>query len=502
MAEHRLRVVPSKERLPREQQLAWKLALLATGERPLDEGAVRMAENRVIDNTGVALAAINRAPVLNARSQALAHRRPGGAVLFGLPEEVRVDCEWAAWANATAVRELDFHDTFLAADYSHPGDNIAPILAVAQQTGRDGADLLRAILVAYEVQISLVKAISLHEYKKDHMAHLVPATAAGLGALLQLPTEVTYQAIQQAVHTGFSTRQSRKGEISSWKAYVPGYSGLLAVLAVDRAMRGEKSPSPIYEGEDSVVAWMLGGPDAEYRVPLAEPGEPLQAILESYTKEHSAEYQAQALIDLAFRMRQRITSLERIEEVVIVTSHHTHYVIGSGSSDPQKYDPKATRETLDHSAMYIFAVALEDGRWHHIDSYTPERAARGSTVRLWRKIRTVEDSRWTKRYHDPDPNRKAFGARVEITCADGSTIIDELAVAHAHSQGARPFGRGEYLDKFSSLTEGIVPPDEAGRFLELVQRLPALSAAELVGLNLRLPADALMGSERDTRGIF
>ena len=42
-------------------------------------------------------------------------------------------CEWAAWANSTAVRELDFHDTFLAADYSHPGDNIPPILAVAQQ---------------------------------------------------------------------------------------------------------------------------------------------------------------------------------------------------------------------------------------------------------------------------------------------------------------------------------------------------------------------------------
>ena len=42
-------------------------------------------------------------------------------------------CEWAAWANGTAVRELDFHDTFLAADYSHPGDNIPPILAVAQQ---------------------------------------------------------------------------------------------------------------------------------------------------------------------------------------------------------------------------------------------------------------------------------------------------------------------------------------------------------------------------------
>ena len=67
-------------------------------------------------------------------------------------------------ANGVAVRELDMHDTFLAADYSHPGDNIPPLLAVAQQCGRSGAQLLRAIAVAYEVQIDLVRAICLHEH--------------------------------------------------------------------------------------------------------------------------------------------------------------------------------------------------------------------------------------------------------------------------------------------------------------------------------------------------
>ena len=58
-----------------------------------------------------------------------------------LNPKVKVDCEWAAWANGTAVRELDYHDTFLAADYSHPGDNIPAILAVAQQKGCNGMDL-------------------------------------------------------------------------------------------------------------------------------------------------------------------------------------------------------------------------------------------------------------------------------------------------------------------------------------------------------------------------
>ena len=67
-------------------------------------------------------------------------------------------------------------------------------------------------------------------------------------------------------------------------------------------------------------------------------------------------------------MREQIKDVEAIDKIVIHTSHHTHYVIGTGANDPQKMDPKASRETLDHSIMYIFAVALEDGRWHHVDS--------------------------------------------------------------------------------------------------------------------------------------
>jgi 2-methylcitrate dehydratase len=198
--------------------------------------------------------------------------------LFGIPPAQRFECEWAAWANGVAVRELDMHDTFLAVDYSHPGDNIPPLLAVAQQCGCTGAQLLRGIVVAYEIQIDLVRAICLHEHKKDHIAHLCPSAAAGIGAMLGLDTDTIYQAVQQAVHVGFSTRQSRKGEISSWKAYAPAHAGKLAIEAVDRAMRGEKSPSPIYEGEDSVIAWMLGGKNASYDVPLPAPGEPCRAI--------------------------------------------------------------------------------------------------------------------------------------------------------------------------------------------------------------------------------
>ena len=486
MREIKVRAHKSSDNLKKENQLAWKIAEIASDKSRPGEDCIEMVINRIIDNASVAIASFNRKPVVSAREMALAHPRKNGSTIFGLNSKIKVHCEWAAWANGTAVRELDFHDTFLAADYSHPGDNIPPILAVAQQKGCNGMDLIKGILTGYEVQVNLVKGICLHEHKIDHIAHLGPSVAAGIGTLLKLKTETIYQSIQQALHTTVSTRQSRKGEISSWKAFAPSHAGKLAIEAVDRCMRGEGAPSPIYEGEDSVIAYVLSGPEAEYNVPLPNVNEEKKAILETFTKEHSAEYQSQALIDLARNLNKKINNISNIESVEIHTSHHTHYVIGSGANDPQKMDPRASRETLDHSIMYIFAVALEDGEWHHINSYTPKRASRKSTIELWQKIKTLEDKEWTKKYHDPDPNKKCFGGRVVIKMNDGKQIEDEISVADAHPSGKRPFTRSNYIEKFNSLTKGIVDAKEVKRFIKDVENLRKLKSNELFKLNIEV----------------
>ncbi len=503
---NKVRVYPSKEHLPKEEQLAYKLAKVAIDNKAkFSEEVIDMVINRIIDNASVATASVNRKPVIAARMQALAHNRSAdrqGATIFGMPNDVYVDAEWAAWANCTAVRELDYHDTFLAADYSHPADSIPAVIAVAQQLGKSGKDVLRGIVAAYECHVNLVKAISLHKHKIDHVAHLAPAQAAGVAALLDLDVYTTYQAIQQALHLSISTRQSRKGEISSWKAYVPGHGAKIAIEAVDRAMRGERSPSPIYEGEDSIIAWILDGPKAEYFVPLPEDGEEKRAILETYTKEHSAEYQSQALIDLAFDMREKIQKFDNIKEIVIETSHHTHYVIGTGSNDPQKFDPNASRETLDHSIMYIFAVALQDGFWHHEKSYLPSRANRADTVELWKKIKTEEKPEWTALYHDPNPDKKAFGGKVIITMNDGTRLEGVKERANAHPAGDRPFKREHYIQKFNNLVDGILTSAEQTRFLDLVQRLPELTADEVKQLNITIEPQHMPERTRNNEGIF
>lgn len=490
----------SADDFPRSEQLAAKIAEVATDPVPVDPDTAEMVCNRIIDNAAVSAAAVTRRPVTAARAQALAHPVQRGARVFGVPGGYSM--EWAAWANGVGVRELDFHDTFLAAEYAHPGDNIPPLVAVAQQLGIPGGDLIRGLATAYEIHIDLAKGICLHEHKIDHVAHLGPSVAAGLGTMLGLDADTIYQAVGQALHLTTSTRQSRKGLISSWKAFAPAFAGKVAIEAVDRAMRGEGAPAPIWEGEDGVIAWLLGGPDRTYQVPLPAPGEPKRAILDSYTKEHSAEYQSQAPIDLARRLRERIDDLEQIATIVLHTSHHTHVVIGTGSGDPQKFDPDASRETLDHSLPYIFAVALQDGCWHHERSYAPERAHRPDTIELWQKIRTVEDPEWTRRYHSNDPAEKAFGARAEVTLKSGEVISGELAVADAHPLGARPFAREQYVRKFTELAADVVEPAEQQRFLSTVDALADLEGGAVGELNILVDPRVLDKAPVIASGIF
>jgi 2-methylcitrate dehydratase len=491
MITHTVRVHRSADDFPVREELAWKLAEVAADPVPVEADVAEMVANRLLDDAAVASAALSRRPVRNARAQALVHSLAPGAGIWGWdygtgPDQALTSPEWAAWANGVAVRELDFHDTFLAQEWSHPGDSIPALLAVAQHCGCSGEQLVRAVATAYEVQVDLCRGMSLHAHKIDHVAHLGPAVAAGIGSMLGLPTEAVYHSIGQALHTTTATRQSRKGAISSWKAYAPAFAGKAAIEAVDRCMRGETSPAPIYEGEDGVIAWLLDGPGAEYEVPLPAPGEPKRAILSTYTKEHSAEYQAQAWIDLAKRVRPAVGDPARIASVTVVTSHHTHTVIGTGSGDPQKFDPGASRETLDHSLPYILAVALEDGEWHHERSYDRQRANRPATVALWRKVSTREDPAWTKRYLAGE----AFGGRLEVEMQDGRRIVEQVDVADAHPLGARPFGRRDYVAKFTRLSEGIVLDEDREQFVELAGRLQALLPSEVRRCTFRAPAAA------------
>ena len=101
---HKVKVYPSKIHLAKKNQLAWKIAEIASDNAKLNTESIEMVINRIIDNASVAIASLNRKPVISAREMALAHPRENGATVFGINSNQGFHCEWAAWANGTAVR--------------------------------------------------------------------------------------------------------------------------------------------------------------------------------------------------------------------------------------------------------------------------------------------------------------------------------------------------------------------------------------------------------------
>ena len=163
-------------------------------------------------------------------------------------------------------------------------------------------------------------------------------------------------------------------------------------------------------------------------------------------------------------------------------------------------NPNSSRETLDHSIMYIFAVALEDANWHHVKSYTKSRANRKSTIKIWRSIKTHEDKKWTRKYHNPNPKNKSFGAKVIVTLKNGKKIIEQLDKADAHPFGLRPFMRKNYINKFLILTKNIISKKESDKFLKNVQNLKNLKSGQLDKLNIEINKSQLKRNKR--KGIF
>ena len=99
MIVHKIKVYPSKIHLPKKNQLAWKIAEVANDNVKLNKDAIEMSINRIIDNASVAVASLNRRPVISSREMALKHSRKNGATLFGVDSKFKFDCEWAAWSN-------------------------------------------------------------------------------------------------------------------------------------------------------------------------------------------------------------------------------------------------------------------------------------------------------------------------------------------------------------------------------------------------------------------
>ncbi len=412
---------------------------------------------RVLDAVGVAIAGLDEAAAVAARRYTTGFS--GEITVWGT--HLRSSVEAAGFANAVAVRCLDFNDTYLSREPLHPSDTIAALLALAEARGLGARALLEAIAVAYEVGVTLCDAASLRAHGWDHVNVIGIATTCGAGRLLGLPVEPVEHAIALGAVPHAAMRETRVGELSMWKGAAAANSARVAITATLLAEAGMTGPSRPFEGQMGFFRQLLGGEgfDATSLAPL-EALEPPRRILDTYVKKWPVEYHAQSAVDAALALREDLGGdTSRIGSVRIDTFRTAYEII---AKDLERWDPR-TRETADHSIQYIVCAALQDGDVTR-RTFDLERIRRVDTLELLRRRTTVEqDDALTAGYPTGIPNR------ITVTTTDGLALVREVAYPRGHARN--PMTDDEVAEKYRANVAERWSGERAAAVREAVWRL-------------------------------
>ncbi len=430
----------------------------------LPDGVIREAKRRVIDALACGLAAVRESAPGLAR-QAMRRLAPSGtATVIGTGERGAPDM--VAFVNGYLIRYLDYNDTYLSKEAIHPSDNLAGLLAVAEDLGSSGKDLLTALVAVYEITCRLADASSIRNRGWDHVTYGSIAVTAGAARLLGCTPAQIEEAINIAAATGINLRQTRVGELSMWKGAAYGGAGRNGVFAAYLAREGFTGPAPVFEGRRGFIA-QVSGPLEIPRMAGESSGESITdsarvepagerfKLLDTAVKYWPAEYHSQAAIAAALELRARGLRVEAIDRITIRTFKVAAEIIGS---EPEKWTPQ-TRETADHSMPYLVAAALLDGQITE-RQFTAERIRRDDIRALMARTEVVEQADLTAAYPTSIPTM------LEVRDKTGRLLSARVDFPPGHSQN--PLTDPQLDEKFTRLTEPVLG-SQTGRALEALR---------------------------------
>jgi 2-methylcitrate dehydratase len=416
---------------------------------------VHEAKRRILDSIGTALGAYRSRPAQVARAAAMSVSDNRAGIVWGTKHSTTPDL--AAFANGTMVRYLDYNDTYLSLEPAHPSDNIAPAVAVTQAQGRSGQDCILAIVIGYEIQCRLCDAASLRAGGWDHVTYGALSTAALAGKLWDLDAEHLEHALGLAGVCNITTRQTRTGQISDWKACAFANAARNGVFAANLARRGLTGPFEIFEGPKGLIK-QLNLKGLGERLVLGKSGDFM--IDRTYIKYWPAEYHSQSAIDACLQLRPQIAS-RKIEKIHMGSFEAAVSIIGS---EPEKLRP-TSRETADHSMFYCCAAALVDGDVT-LATFDDERLTDSRLLDLVDRTTIVEDPALNAGYPKGIPND------ITITLADGAKLRKRVDFPRGHAEN--PMTDEEVVAKFQRLADGVVTRSTADRLVEQVMAFDKL----------------------------
>jgi 2-methylcitrate dehydratase len=466
-----------KSARPDPDLLLCEIADYALGAAIASDEAYDTARYCLMDSLGCALLALNYpactkllGPVVPGTKQSKGARVPGtGHVLDPVAAAFNIGC---------TIRWLDFNDTWLAAEWGHPSDNLGAILAVADWLDRTGRaltvrDVLTAAIKAHEIQGVLALENSFNRVGLDHVLLVRVASTAVATALLGGTGEQIINALSNAFADGGALRVYRHApNTGSRKSWAAGDATARGVWHALMAVRGEMG----YPGVLSTKTW--GFQDVLFReksVRLARP-------LGSYVMEHvlfkisfPAEFHAQTAVEAAIALhplvRDRLDEIERVE----ITTHESAMRI------IHKAGPLANPADRDHCLEYMTAIGLIFGTLT-ADHYEDNLAADPRIDALRARMVAREDPRYSRDYLDPD--KRSIANAVQVFFADG-TSTPRVEVEHpiGHRR-RRAEGIPVLVEKFARNAATRFSPRRVALLRRLLldrPRLEAMRVSDFVG---------------------
>jgi 2-methylcitrate dehydratase len=373
---------------------------------------------RVVDALGCALGALaversagaaEDRPTLDVRAYVEAM---GGAPRSTLFSGGRSSPPLAALLNGYLVRYLDFNDSYLApGETCHPSDNLAPLLAVAEDAGADGAELLVALAVAYQVQCRLSEVAPVRDQGFDHTVQGCYALAAGAARLLKLDLQRATQAVAIAGTAFNALRVTRTGQPSHWTGLAYPNAAFCCVHATYLAQAGITGPERVFEGNRGWMQAIAGPFEIDWR------RERLDRIDRSILKRYDAEIHSQSTLEALSELRaEHGLGAHDVESVEVSIFDVAHELIGGGGEGDKMRI--TTKEQADHSLAYLCAVMLLDGDVTP-RQYEPDRLSSEAVQSLLRRVYVRPDAALSRRFPDEMPSR------VSVVLRDGRRYVKE-----------------------------------------------------------------------------
>ena len=473
----------SNER-PAPDQVIIDIAEYALGYEIKSDLAYETARYCLMDTLGCGLEALE----YPACAKLLGPIVPGTVVPHGarVPgTEYQLDPVQAAFNIGAMIRWLDFNDTWLAAEWGHPSDNLGGILAVADWLSRCPAggnpplqmrQVLTAMIKAHEIQGCIALENSFNKVGLDHVVLVKVASTAVVCGLLGMTREQTVNAISLAWVDGQSLRTYRhEPNTGSRKSWAAGDATSRGVRLALMARAGEMG----YPSALSVKTWGF------YDVSFKGQAFQFQRPYGSYVMENvlfkisfPAEFHAQTAVEAAMKIRARLGAMwkraEEIRRITIRTHEACLRII-------DKKGPLANPADRDHCVQYMIAIPLLFGRLTAAD-YEDAVAADARIDALRAKVECVEEPQFTKDYHDPEKRSIANALRVELL--DG-TVLEETVEYPIGHRRRREEGMPLLVEKFKTNLRRRFCAEQQERILAASldhERLEQMPVSEYVDL--------------------